>query len=53
MVMMAQEIESFFADLELLPPGVVFNPEWCPDEPVRYPLDLGGLMCMCGVGRKP
>jgi hypothetical protein len=48
-----EEIESFFADLELLPPGVVFNPEWRPDEPVQYPLDLGGLMVMCGVGRKP
>jgi hypothetical protein len=48
-----EEIESFFAGLELLPPGVVFNPEWHPDEPVQYPLDLGGLMVMCGVGRKP
>jgi hypothetical protein len=48
-----EEIESFFAGLELLPPGVVFNPEWRPDEPVQYPLDLGGLMVMCGVGRKP
>jgi hypothetical protein len=46
-------LESFFADLELLPPGVVFNPEWRPDEPVQYPLDLGGLMVMCGMGRKP
>lgn len=48
-----EEIESFFAGLELLPPGVVFNPEWHPEEPVQYPLDLGGLMVMCGVGRKP
>jgi hypothetical protein len=32
-----KEIESFFAGLELLPPGVVFNPEWLPNEPVQYP----------------
>jgi hypothetical protein len=48
-----REIESFFEGLELLEPGVVFNPEWRPEEPVEYPLDLGGLLIMCGVGRKP
>jgi hypothetical protein len=31
----------------------VFNPEWRPEEPVEYPLDLGGLLMMGGVGRKP
>jgi hypothetical protein len=48
-----REIESFFDGLELLEPGVVFNPEWRPEEPVEYPLDLGSLLIMCGVGRKP
>lgn len=46
------EIESFFSGLELLEPGVVFNPEWRPDEPVDYPLDLPGKLMVCGVGRK-
>jgi S-adenosyl methyltransferase len=48
-----QEIVSFFEGLELLEPGVVFNPEWRPDEPVEYPLDLGSLLMMSGLGRKP
>jgi hypothetical protein len=47
------EITSFFDGLEMVAPGVVFVPEWRPDEEVAYPLDLGGLMMMCGVGRKP
>jgi hypothetical protein len=47
-----EEIISFFNGLEILPPGVVFNPGWRPDEPVEYPLDLGGLLIMGGVGRK-
>ena len=48
-----QEITSFFDGLEIIEPGVVFIPEWRPDEAVTYPLDLGGLMMICGVGRKP
>jgi hypothetical protein len=47
------EITSFFDGLEIIEPGVVFIPEWRPDEAVTYPLDLGGLMMICGVGRKP
>jgi S-adenosyl methyltransferase len=47
-----EEIISFFDGLEILPPGVVFNPEWRPEEPVEYPLDLGGLLIMGAVGRK-
>jgi hypothetical protein len=47
------EITSFFDGLEIIEPGVVFIPEWRPDEVVTYPLDLGGLMMICGVGRKP
>ena len=48
-----EEITSFFDGLEIIDPGVVFIPEWRPDGPVDYPLDLGGLMMFCGVGRKP
>jgi len=47
-----EEIRSFFDGLELLEPGLVFNPEWRPDEPVEYPLDLSGKLMVCGVGRK-
>jgi hypothetical protein len=48
-----EEITSFLDGLEIIEPGVVFLPEWRPEEPVTYPLDLGGLLMMCGVGRKP
>jgi hypothetical protein len=48
-----EEIHSFFDGLELLEPGLVFNPEWRPDEPVEYPLDLPSKLMVCGVGRKP
>lgn len=48
-----EEILSFFDGLELLEPGLVFNPEWRPDEPVEYPLDLPGKLMVCGVASKP
>jgi S-adenosyl methyltransferase len=43
------EVESFFAGLELVPPGVVRIPEWRPDAPedVSTPATMWG-----GVGRK-
>lgn len=47
-----EEIRSFFTGLELLDPGVVFNPEWRPDEPVNYPLNLSAKLMACGVGYK-
>ncbi|MBB2745985.1 UNVERIFIED_ORG: hypothetical protein FHR35_005848 [Microbispora rosea subsp. rosea] len=28
-------------------------PEWRPEEPVRHPLDLGGVCVAGGIGRKP
>lgn len=48
-----EEILAFFDGLELLEPGLVYTPEWRPEEPVSYPLDLGGKLMVCGVGRKP
>ncbi|GIH45662.1 S-adenosyl methyltransferase [Microbispora rosea] len=47
------EIARFFAGLDLVEPGVVHVPEWRPEEPVRHPLDLGGICVAGGVGRKP
>ncbi len=47
------EIERFFDGLDLVEPGVVHAPEWRPEEPVRYPLDLGGVCVAGGIGRKP
>lgn len=47
-----QEITRFFDGLEIVPPGIVFLPEWRPDEPVTLPLDPGGTLMLVGVGRK-
>lgn len=46
------EIESFFDGLDLVEPGLVYLPEWRPDEPVGLPLDPGSKLMLVGVGRK-
>jgi SAM-dependent methyltransferase len=48
----AAEITAFFDGLELVEPGVVFLPEWRPDRPVAYPLEVGGQLLLGGMGRK-
>jgi hypothetical protein len=47
------EITGFFDGLELVDPGVAFLPEWRPDRPVDYPLEMGGQLLLGGMGRKP
>ncbi|WP_432932264.1 SAM-dependent methyltransferase [Microbispora sp. CA-135349] len=47
------EIVRFFDGLDLVEPGVVHVPEWRPEEPASYPLDLGGICVAGGIGRKP
>jgi SAM-dependent methyltransferase len=47
------EIAGFFDGLELVDPGVVFLPEWRPDRPVSYPLEVGGQLILGGMARKP
>ena len=49
----ADEITAFFDGLELVDPGVVFLPEWRPDRPVDYPLEIGGQLLLGGMARKP
>jgi hypothetical protein len=45
------EIAGFFADLELLEPGIVTMSGWRPDETMRdLPAEVAGY---CAVGRKP
>ncbi len=48
-----EQITRFFDGLDLLEPGLVYLPQWRPDEPVRMPLDPGGMLMLVGVGRKP
>jgi SAM-dependent methyltransferase len=48
-----EEITRFFDGFDLVQPGIVHLPEWQPDEPVEYPLDISGLLYLGGLGRKP
>ncbi|MFC5186590.1 SAM-dependent methyltransferase [Actinomadura harenae] len=49
----AKEITTFFDGYELLPPGVVPNPQWHPDEPSTDELSLAQQMHYAGMARKP
>ena len=46
------EITAFFDGLELVEPGIVFLPEWRPDRPAGYPLDIGGRLILSAMARK-
>jgi len=47
------EITRFFDGWDLLEPGVVFLPDWRPDEPPTEPPPPGSLLMLAGVARKP
>jgi hypothetical protein len=46
-----EQIERFFDGLELVEPGLVYLPQWRPDESAGLPLERSTL-CLVGVGRK-
>jgi hypothetical protein len=48
-----EQITRFFDGLDLVEPGVVHLPDWHPDEPVRRPLDISGLLFLGALARKP
>jgi hypothetical protein len=49
------EVRGFFAGMELLEPGVVYNPLWRPDptDVVPDPMSFAGKIIGAGIGRKP
>jgi hypothetical protein len=47
------EIAAFFRSLELVPPGLVWLPDWRPDEPRDMAEPGGWTQILAGVGRKP
>jgi hypothetical protein len=49
------EVRGFFAGMELLDPGVVYNPLWRPDptDVVPDPMSFAGKIIGAGMGRKP
>ncbi|ASW57631.1 SAM-dependent methyltransferase [Plantactinospora sp. KBS50] len=49
------EVRGFFDGMELLEPGVVYNPLWRPDpgDVVPEPMSFAGKIIGAGLGRKP
>lgn len=47
-----EQIARFFDGLDLVPPGLVYLPQWRPDHPVRLPLDPGSMLMLVGVGKR-
>jgi S-adenosyl methyltransferase len=47
-----EQIARFFDGLNLVDQGLVYLPQWRPDEPVSLPLDPGSTMMLVGVARK-
>lgn len=47
------EIRRYFTGLEMAEPGLVYLPEWRPDEPVNRWLTTAQRLMVGGIGRKP
>jgi hypothetical protein len=46
------EVERFFDGFALVPPGLVWVPEWQPDDAERSPAGIGRVGMVAGVGRR-
>jgi hypothetical protein len=47
------EILQFFDGFEIMQPGLVYLPQWRPDDPADVPADPATFWGLAGVGRKP
>ena len=47
-----EEIASFFDGLDIVAPGVVYLPQWHPDEPVPATFGISELLYVGGLGHK-
>ncbi|SHN44272.1 SAM-dependent methyltransferase [Cryptosporangium aurantiacum] len=47
-----EELQGFFGDLEMVPPGLVSLPEWRPDEPIVEELTVAERLMAGGIARK-
>jgi hypothetical protein len=46
------QVEALFGGFELVPPGLVWTPEWRPEDPEDVGADPGRSSTYAGVGRK-
>ncbi|MBO0803734.1 MAG: SAM-dependent methyltransferase [Nocardiopsaceae bacterium] len=47
-----EQLQAFFGDLEMLEPGLVYLPEWRPEEPVPGELTVAEKLMVGGIGYK-
>lgn len=47
-----EQLQSFFGDLEMVEPGLVYLPEWRPQEPVPDEMTVAEKLMAGGIGRK-
>ncbi|MDI2132517.1 SAM-dependent methyltransferase [Yinghuangia seranimata] len=48
-----EEIEGFFAGLDVVEPGIGYLPLWRPEGPVEDPLPMSQQLLLGGIGKKP
>ena len=47
-----EQLQAFFGDLEMVEPGLVYLPEWRPEEPVPDKMTVAEKLMAGGIGRK-
>jgi len=47
-----EQLQAFFGDLEMVEPGLVYLPEWRPEEPVPEEMTVAEKLMAGGIGRK-
>jgi len=47
-----EQLQAFFGDLEMVEPGLVYLPEWRPEEPIRHEMTVAEKLMAGGIGRK-
>ena len=47
-----EQFQAFFGDLEMIDPGLVYLPEWRPENPVPEKMTVAEKLMAGGIGRK-
>jgi hypothetical protein len=48
-----EEVMRLFDGFDLVDPGLVYVPQWRPDQAESVPAEQLNLWCLVGAGRKP
>jgi hypothetical protein len=47
-----EQLQAFFGDLEMVEPGLVYLPEWRPEEPAPHDMTVAEKLMAGAIGRK-